>query len=65
MKTKREKPQPPNAEDLKHAYKLYLSKEFTIKQIVRHTKISAYWLYKTHKKKLIEAQKMQINMFND
>ena len=65
MKTKRQKPHPPNESDLKHAYKLYLSKEFTLKQITRHTKISAYWIYKHHNKKLLEAQTQQTTLFND
>jgi hypothetical protein len=65
MKKKRTKPEPPSETDLKNAYKLYLSKEFTLKQITRSTKISAYWIYKHHKKKLIQAQFMQITLFNE
>jgi hypothetical protein len=62
---KRAAPQPPNESDLKHAYKLYLSKEFTLQQITRSTKVSAYWIYKHHKKKLSEAAKLQTTLFND
>jgi DNA-directed RNA polymerase specialized sigma subunit len=60
-----EKPEPPSEERLKHAYKLYLSKEFTLSQIVRHTKVSQYWIYKHHKKKLLLAKELQTTLFND
>jgi DNA-directed RNA polymerase specialized sigma subunit len=62
MKTKRQKPTPPLDEAIKHAYKLYLSKEFTLQQISRHTKVSPYWIYKHHKKQLMVAQQLQISM---
>jgi hypothetical protein len=65
MNTKREKPIPPSDEAIKHAYKLYLSKEFTLQQITRHTKVSSYWIYKHHRKKLILAQELQTTLFND
>lgn len=62
---KRAAPQPPNPKDLQKAYLLYLSKEFTLQQITRSTKVSAYWIYKHHKKRLNEAQALQINLFQD
>lgn len=62
MITKRAKPIPPSDDAIKHAYKLYLSKEFTLQQIVRHTKVSSYWIYKHHRKKLVDAQKQQVTM---
>ena len=62
MIKKTEKPTPPSDDAIKHAYKLYLSKEFTLKKITRHTKVSSYWIYKLHRKKLIEAEKQQISM---
>ena len=62
MITKKAKPLPPSDDEIKHAYKLYLSKEFTLQQIVRHTKVSSYWIYKYHRKKLVDAQKQQVTM---
>lgn len=62
MISKRQKPQPPSDDAIKHAYKLYLSKEFTLNQITRQTKVSSFWIYKFHKSRLIDAQKQQISM---
>jgi DNA invertase Pin-like site-specific DNA recombinase len=65
MKTKRQKPTPPSDEAIKHAYKLYLSKEFTLQQISRHTKVSPYWIYKHHNKKIQQAEQLQTKLFDN
>lgn len=65
MIKRKKQPNPPTDKALKNAYKLYLSKEFTLQQITRSTKVSSYWIYNYHKKRLIEAQKQQITLFED
>jgi hypothetical protein len=53
---------PPTEDEIKHAYKLYLSKEFTLKAITRHTAVSSYWIYKQHKKNKRIADQLQTKM---
>ena len=59
---KRAKPQPLTPDQIKDAYKLYLSKEFTLAQITRVTKVSAYWIYKHHNQNLKKADSLQLKL---
>jgi len=52
-----------NEENLPHAYKLFLTGEYTKKQITRHCQVTNYALNKFIKSKLTESENKQLKLF--